>query len=203
MQEIKSSERRTRLLLWVLAAAVVLVYGTLALAVLQSRQPPASNEEEAFTAKTAYTRAEAVAKGWQEDARLVSARAAWGNATESGFREGKTSWAFYFLSPQARQIRIFSVTAEEAVGTRTMDALSISDGIDLTLWQVDSPQAIQLFLDEGGQAFLDQHPDAGVNLQLILDEQNRQVWMASGFSGSDQASLTVILDAQTGEVVGQ
>lgn len=193
---------RTNLLLWGLAGVVVVVYGALGFWVFQSRHPVASSPETAFTAKTAYPLAERAAKGWQEDAYLLSATAAWSQATEKGLREGKTSWAFYFLSPLARQIRVFSVTTEEVAGTRTMDALSIPSGIDPSRWQVDSPEVIRLFLERGGQGFLDQHPDGGLHLRLAADEDGRLVWMASSLSSGSKESLSVKIDAQTGEVIG-
>jgi len=193
---------RANLLLWGLAGVVVVVYGALGYYVFQSRRPVASSPETAFTAQIAYPLAEGAAKEWRDDAYLLSATAAWSQNTEKGLREGKTSWAFYFLSPLARQIRVFSVTPEEVAGTRTMDALSIPSGIDLSRWQVDSPEVIRLFLKGGGQGFLDQHPDASLHLRLAADEEGRLVWMASSLSSGSTESLSVVIDTQTGEVIG-
>ena len=196
------NDLRARLLLWGLAGVVVVVYGALGFYVFQSRRPAASSPETAFTAQTAYPLAEGAAKDWRDDAYLLSATAAWSQATEKGLREGKTSWAFYFLSPLARQIRVFSVTAEGVAGTRTMDALSVPSGIDPSRWQVDNPEVIRLFLEQGGQGFMEQHPDASLHLRLAADEDGRLVWMASSLSSGSKENLSVKIDAQTGEVIG-
>jgi hypothetical protein len=102
----------------------------------------------------------------------------------------------------ARQIRVFSVTAEEVAGTRTLDALSLPSEIDLSRWQLDSPEVIRLFLERGGQEFLAQHPDAGLHLRLAAEEDGRLFWLASSLSGGNKDSLSVTIDAQSGEVIG-
>jgi len=192
---------RTKLLLcWGLAAVVVVVYGALGYSVFRSRRPAASSPKTAFTAQTAYSRAGA-AKEWRDDAYLLSATAAWGQAREKGLREGKTSWAFYFLSPLARQIQVFSVTAEGVAGTRTMDALSVPSGVDPSRWQMDSPEVTKVFLDQGGRDFLARHPGAAVHLQLAAQEDGRLVWMASGLSSQDKSTFSLEIDATTGEVI--
>lgn len=197
------NDLRIRLLLWGLAGVVIVVYGALGYSVYRSRRhPAASSPETAFTAQTAYPLVEGTAKEWRDDAYLLSATAAWSQTTEEGLQEGKTSWAFYFLSPLARQIRVFSVTAEEVAGIRTMDALSVPSGVDLSRWQMDSPQVIKIFLDQGGRDFLARHPGAAVHLRLAAQGDGRLVWMASGLSSQDESSFSLEIDATTGEVIG-
>lgn len=192
---------RSKLLLWGLAGVVVVVYAALGFYLLQSRRPATSSPETAFTAQTAYPLAEGAAKAWRDDAYLLSGTAAWSQTAEKALQEGKTSWAFYFLSPLARQIRVFSVTAEEVAGIRTMDALSVPSGVDLSRWQMDSPQVIKIFLDQGGRDFLTRHPGAAVHLRLAAQEDGRLVWMASGLSSQNESSFSLEVDATTGEVI--
>lgn len=196
------NEIRTRLLLWALAGAVIVVYGALGFFALRSRGPTATVTEVGFTAKTAYPLAEEAAKGWREDAQLLSATAAWGEATEKELASGKTSWGFYFLSPLARQIKAFSVSGESATGTKTFDLTSTPQGIDLSRWQVDSPEAIKIFLDQGGRDFLARYPGAAVHLRLAAQEDGRLVWTASGLSSQDKSTFSLEIDATTGEVSG-
>lgn len=196
------NDLRARLLLLGLAAVVVVVYVALGYYVFQSRRPTVSSPETAFTAQIAYPLAEGEAKEWRDDAYLLSATAAWSQVTEKGLREGKTSWAFYFLSPLARQIRVFSVTAEGVAGTRTMDALSVPSGADLSRWQADSPEVIKIFLDQGGRDFLARHPGAAVHVRLAAQGDGRLVWMASGLSSQDKSTFSLEIDATTGEVIG-
>lgn len=193
---------RTRLLLWALGGAVIVVYGALGFFALRSRGSTATVTEAGFAAKAAWLLAEEAATGWREDAQLLSATAAWSEATERELASGKTSWGFYFLSPLARQIQAFSVSGESATGTRTFDLTSAPQGIDLSRWQVDSPEAIKIFLDQGGRDFLAQHPGAAVHLRLAAQEEGRLVWTASGLSSQDRSTFSLEIDATTGEVIG-
>ncbi len=196
-----TKDYRTRYLIWGLAALVIVVYLALGLAALASQRSSVPPPKEALTAKEAYAQAQAAALDWREDARLLSVTAAWSQATEKDLATGETSWGFYFLSPLARQVQIFSVTEEGATGIKTINATHTEGGIDPSQWQVDSPEAIRLFLANGGREFLAQHPGAAVNLRLAQEESGLLFWMASGLSSQDKATFSLALDAASGEVV--
>ncbi len=66
------------------------------------------------TALLAFSSAEAEARAWQPDARLVQASATW---TQGAGREdllsGRASWDFTFISPSAGATAVFSVIEDE------------------------------------------------------------------------------------------
>ncbi len=193
---------KLKVLLIVLGVALVGVYGILA--VLLVRPPGgASSAQAGFTAKDAYPPALAEAQAWQGDARLVSATASWRDVTAEQPVQERSSWGFTFFSQQARQIRIVSVTAQ---GVESVESINVPPRVrivDVTSWQVDSPQVLDLFLNHGGRDFLAQHPGATVTLRLGPEEGGeRLVWLASGIYNTDRSTMTIQVDASSGEVIG-
>ncbi|MFB0536888.1 MAG: hypothetical protein ACETWR_18140, partial [Anaerolineae bacterium] len=69
-------------------------------------------------------------------------------------------------------------------------------------WRVESPQALSIFLDQGGRDFLAAHADADVHLRLLTHIENETLlWLAIGLSADDGLAYTVRIDAVTGAVV--
>jgi hypothetical protein len=187
-------------MLVVLGVLVLAVYGVLAIMVLvlPGRGPSA---KAGFTAREAYSMAQQEAQAWQDDAQLVGATASWNSVQADQLLRQNASWGFTFLSPQARQVRIVSVGQESAQGVQTINATPRTLALDPASWQVDSPQALTLFLDNGGREFLAQHPAATVTLRLGREQgAERSAWLAFGLDSSDRSSMTLQVDATTGEV---
>ena len=156
---------------------------------------------EELTAREAYPLAQEVALAWQPDAQLTSVTSSWSNVSVDELARGKTTWAFYFLSPSARQAAIISVVGRKATVVQTQRVTKIPALLDATGWRVDSPLAIRNFLDNGGYVFLQEHPDADVHLRLVTQAANQTLlWMAVGLSAADQATIVVQIDAVTGQV---
>lgn len=194
-----------KLLMIILGVMVVAVYGVLAILVLGVSGSGPSSESEAdsnLTAKEAYPVALEVAQAWQADAQLVSATASWRDLTAEQLLEEDASWGFTFFAPQARQIRIVSVTGQGAEGVESIDVPPTVRIADVALWEVDSPQVLRLFLDHGARDFLTQHPGATVTLRLGPEEGGeRVVWLAFGIYSADRSTMTLQVDASTGEVI--
>lgn len=191
-----------RLLLIILGVLVLAVYGLLAVLVvgLPGRGP---TSKAAFTAREAYGMAQREAQAWQGDAQLVSATASWSDLAAEQLLREDASWGFTFLSPQARQVRIVSVDREKAQGVQTINATAKTQAVDAAAWQVDSPQVLGLFLDHGGRDFLAEHPGATVTLRLGREEGgDRLVWLAFGIYSADRSTMTLQVDATSGEVTG-
>lgn len=192
-----------KLLMIILGVMVVAVYGVLAILVLGVSGPgPSSQSEVDLTAKEAYPTALEAAQAWQADAQLVSATASWRDLAAEQLLEEDASWGFTFFSPQARQIRIVSVTGQGPEGVESLDVPPTVRITDVALWQVDSPQVLRLFLDHGGRDFLTQHPGATVTLRLGPEERGeRVVWLAFGIYSADRSTMTLQVDASSGEVI--
>jgi hypothetical protein len=158
---------------------------------------------EVLTAQEAYPPAEEVARTWQPDAKLSIASSSWrSGATPQELLEGKTTWGFHFISPSASQSCIVSVVGGEA---QVIESGSIPKApvlLELSDWQVDSPQALSIFLDHGGRDFLAAHADADVHLHLLTRIENETViWLAIGLSSDDGVAHTVPINAVTGAVI--
>jgi hypothetical protein len=197
---------RIRLILIIMGVLVIVVYGTLAILVVAVGQP--ESEETALhpleTAREWYPAAITEAEDWQTDVQLVSATASWSNVQSEDDLQQAVAWGYSFLSPQTRQVRVISVTPEGAEHAQTLDATANTRGVDVSLWQVDSEQALSLFLDNGGRDFLAQHPGATVSLRVGLEESGeRLIWRLMGIYSPERATLMVTVDATTGELLGK
>jgi hypothetical protein len=204
---------RIRLLLIILGALVVAVYGTLAVLVVVMGGPdsgettPPGEEVSSNPVETAreyYPAAVTEAQNWQTDAQLVNATASWSNVESEEDLQESTAWGYTFLSPQTRSVRVVSVTPDGAEHVQTSDATATTRGVDAILWQVDSEQVLGLFLNSGGRDFLAQHPGITVTLRIGLDESGeRLVWYAMAIYSPERATLVVTVDATTGELLSK
>ena len=161
-------------------------------------QPRPQSSPVLTTAKAAYPAAETLARQWHDDAQLSRITAAWRQPTETELLTAQTSWAFYFYAPSVRETLIVSVTGQTAHQTRIGPAVQISAVIPPNAWQVDSPQAMHHFLENGGREFLQEHPQAGVNLQLNVSDQGQVEWSVMGVSTPDQPTVLFFVNAGSG-----
>jgi hypothetical protein len=197
---------RFRLLLIILGVLVIAVYGTLAVLIMAvsgtdsaTQAPPPG---PALTARDTYPAAVTEAQTWQPESQLVSASASWANVQgEEDLRE-VAAWGFTFLSPQIRKIRVVSVTPDGAQHVQTADAGPKTRGVEVSAWQVDSTEVVDVFLNNGGDGFLAQHPGSTVSLRVGLEEDSdRLVWYAMGIHSAERATLVITVDATTGELL--
>lgn len=205
-EEAISSSRRRVIVLSVVALLILGVYGVL-LAGLLRGQPPASPGVAALpptpslSAKEKYAQAEAAARAWRSDVRLMEASAAWSMPTEVQLLSGQAAWAFRFYSPSAGQVYevVVSESAVEGTAGSMMGAPGIT--VDPAAWQVDSPLALVRFLDHGGREFLAGHHVTTVRLQLSATLlPGRLVWLITALSSTERTAMGVLVDAFTGEV---
>ena len=195
----------------VLLLVVVAIYGGLLFLVsggsglnLPQAGPPGPTPwYKVLTAREAYPQAEKVAKEWQSDARLSSATAAWSRPTVADLTTGRTAWGFSFVSPSAGETAIVTVVGQQAERVQVQRASKIPELLDVAGWQVDSPQAVRMFLDNGGEGFLRDHPDSEIHLRLSTRAKEGTIfWLAVGLSADGQSSAFLQVDAITGRVLG-
>lgn len=192
-----------------LVVLVLAVYGGLLLVVTRGGikvgpvSPRPKPPWKVLTAQEAYPLAEGAARAWQPDAKLSNASSSWGNgATPQELLEGKTTWGFHFISPSTSQFCIVSVMGEEARVIESGSIPKVPVLLELSDWHVDSPQALNVFLDQGGRDFLAAHADTDVHLHLLTSIENETLlWLASGLSPNDRVAHTVPINAVTGAVV--
>lgn len=204
---------RIRLILIIMGVLVIVVYGALAVLVVavggsdSGETVPPGEESAPNTAETAreyYPAAVIDAQSWQTDAQLVNATASWSDVQGEEDLQEAAAWGYTFLSPQTRLVRVVSVTPDGAEQVQTMDATATTRGVDASLWQVDSEQVLNLFLDNGGRDFVAQYPGATVTLRIGLDESGETlVWYTMGIYSPERATLVVTVDATTGELLSK
>jgi hypothetical protein len=181
---------------------IVVTYGILGLLIvtLRGRGAPVG---PGFTAKEAYPSALAEARAWQPDCELISANASWrGLQPDELVEDEDVSWGFTFFSPSTRSVGIFGVTSHDAERVDSRDASPSTKTIETALWQVDSPQVLTTFLNEGGRELLAQDPGATVSLRLGPGEgDGTMTWSAIGI-GSDKANTIAIqVDPASGQIL--
>jgi hypothetical protein len=192
--------RKLKYLIIGLGLLVAVTYGILAILLVNSsftRVP----DSPGFTAKEAFPRALEAARAWQSDAQLVSANASWRGLRPEELMAEEVSWSFAFFSPQARSVRIWSMTAQGAAAVETINASPKTRALESAAWEVDSPQVLTAFLNHGGSGFLEANPEATVSLRLGPSEDGESpIWLAFGISSSNRSTLTVQVDPVSGEV---
>jgi len=153
----------------------------------------------------AYEQARVVAQQQAEDAQLVSASTQWQGAEERALLEGAGDWAFVFYSP-ARGVSLDVVVSAGAARivnqTRVWnDPNTMAEGA----WQTGPRDAMLIFLARGGRAFLDEHPQAVVNLRLSENEQGDAVWdvvaLALASEEHNRRLFSMQVNAKTNHVV--
>jgi hypothetical protein len=68
-------------------------------------------------------------------------------------------------------------------------------------WQAEPRDALQVFLAYGGREFLDQHPQAVVNLNLTESEEESPVWTIAALDPADRSLLSLAINAETRQVL--
>jgi len=204
-------------LLWGLAVGVVLVFAALTYVLAHSSPPaqvlverqaatPVSPVPEVETyllpqtpnsARALCDRATQAAQEWQPDAGLASAVASWPFATLDDL-SGPADWTFTFFSPRTQRVYVLNVYPDQV--TLIRDALSPYPLPVLSSeeWRVDSHQALNAWLDSGGGDVLRSYSIVDVSARLRL-EDGRAIWSVIGSVQGGQPSLTIWVDAVSGE----
>ena len=185
-----------------LLLVVVVTYGILAVLVLNLRGR-GSGGAPGFTAKEAHPAALREARAWQEDCQLVSLNASWRGAdAELLVEDEEVNWSVAYFSPRTRSLGIFAVTSRAAQLVDTRDVSPNTRTIEADSWQVDSPQVLASFLNQGGRDLLAQDPGATVSLRLGPGEaEDSMTWLAIGISSDKKTTVTVQVDPASGQVL--
>lgn len=187
---------------WVVVTVLALVIAGGLAALLLQRPPEAAGgsspsvfSDESGGARQAYPLAAAVAREWQSDARLAVVTAHW--RPHLGRWPNRVEWTFQFYSLSTQ--RTAAVVVSERGARLLREALSpypISSFAEED-WRVDSPQALEAWLEAGGAAFVARYAQAEVSAQLRASEAGRPVWTIIGIAGEQVWSVSV--DGLTGE----
>ena len=155
------------------------------------------------TARGLYPRAEELALAWQPDAEPVSLTATWLGAAIDEVGQ-PTEWIYRFYSPSWRHYYFVTVQPNgQAQGLEHARQVDLPPPLmPVEAWQVDSVEALTTWLDYGGGAMLGAKPGIEVSAQLnVPTEGDDPTWSVVGFDIQDEDFLTVMIHAQSGEVL--
>jgi hypothetical protein len=161
-------------------------------------------EFTSLTARQLFPVARDRAMLWQADAQLASATANW-EKTAINLVGQPTTWTFRFYSPGLARFYFVTVRANSQVdgvshGTPTQRSPRL---LAIDQWTVDSPEAINLWLNYGGSQMLASVPGIQVAAQLSAARTSdlTPTWTVAGYNRENDSYHTVIINAQSGEVV--
>ncbi len=155
------------------------------------------------TAQLAFVAAQRTAVSWQSDATLLNASATWPQgATAVDLRSGEATWGFTFYSPATAQMSLISVIENKATiiiqGPSDVPAYLINH----TSWNLDSNEAIDLFLQQGGAEFMNTEGVTALTMTLAIDEENGRIqWIVQLAAAQSLRTLTMNMDATSGEIL--
>jgi hypothetical protein len=188
-------------LLWLPDSSPEGPIGTLAVTVPVG--PPLADEGD--TAVLAFAAANETAQNWQPDAQLVEATATWPQGiTQDDIATGTSIWDFTFYSPAANQIATINQVGNELPKLITQfPAQNVVTPLSTTAWQIDSAEAISILLEQaGGAEFLRSQGVSILTMSLnTVTESSRIEWFISLFSSQTGQSLTIRVDANSGELI--
>ena len=149
----------------------------------------------------AHERARAAAQSQALDAQLVSASAQWQTADERALLAGASEWSFVFYAPGSGNVLDVGASAGTAQLVKETRVWVAPAALAGDAWQAGPKDALLVFLAYEGRAFLEQHPQAVVNLHLGTGDGGRSVWSIVALDVSDRSQRSVVIDAETGEVL--
>ena len=162
-------------------------------------------EYQGQSAIVAYAAAQSTAVEWQADAQLMNAQATWPQgATAEQLLKGEESWGFTFYSPSAQRIAVFSVVEDEAALVSEGEHEQTEALLSASGWNLDSYEAIETFLAEGGRTFLAEQGVSTMTMALLASDtegNGRLEWQVSLFSLQSGQAFTMRLDATSGEIL--
>jgi hypothetical protein len=202
-----TGSRSYRLWLPAIGLLLVVAFGLLAYGQLTNTSSQSMGLEKLTiggdTARRAFVSAAEMAAQWQQDARLAGVS---GQQLAAGKRAAnEIEWGFQFFSPSTQQLALVAVSGGKARMARSpaLTPYPVSTFASEE-WHVDSDQALQAWWERGGASLVAQNAQVDVMMQLrVLKEKgNRPVWTVAGAAAGTNTTLTILVDAGDGAIVG-
>ena len=149
----------------------------------------------------AYGQAHEAAQAQSGDARLVSASTQWHGVSESVLLDGTVNWAFVFYSPAEDRSLDVVVNAGEARVVNQTQVWNAPTALAEGAWQAGPRDALLAFLVCEGRTFLDEHPQAVIDLHLAAGDGGKPVWSVVAMDPEGQGLVALLVDAETGQVL--
>ncbi len=159
---------------------------------------------EQVTGLSQYRAAEAAALAWASDARLIFASATWPRLMSVTQVGQPGEWVYHFYSAAKARKLFVSVLVDNQVQTiQHVVPVSLPPRtVSTEAWLIDSPFALEIWLDRGGAEAIRNNPETEVVAQLRQVRGSRNpVWMVVGLNTQTNATHSVIVDASNGRVL--
>jgi hypothetical protein len=137
---------------------------------------------------------------WQGDAQLTGVTSGWQAGGPDGATLYQLEWTFSYYSATAGVLRLVMVDRQGAHAMQQLPVRQAPAPVEAD-WNYDSEDMLLTFMAHGGQAFLEDHSQASVRLQLSGREGGRPAWYVSAIDPQAGASLQVKIDAMSREVI--
>ena len=155
------------------------------------------------TAIIAYAAAQQTAVSWQPDAVLLNTSGNWPHGVSpQALHNGETSWVFTFYSPTTGKISGISVLDNEAKQITEGTYQPQNNLIQAGSWRINSHQAMQMFLAEGGEDFIQQEGATTVTMNFTTDNPTGQLeWNIITFSPKTGHLFSIQINANSGQII--
>jgi hypothetical protein len=165
---------------------------------MAAEKPPTSMPIDVWDA---YEQARVAVQAEAPDGQLVSASTQWQAVSEDALLNEVGNWTLVFYSPASAHV--LDVVVSGGVG-RVMSRTQVwvaPQVVPEGVWQAGPMDALRAFLACGGRTFLDEHPQAVIDLHLGGDEEGRAVWSVAALDPGGHDMLSLAVDAETGQVL--
>ncbi len=140
---------------------------------------------------------------WQPDAQLFTLSATWQKADINTIG-APVEWTYRFYSPGIKRLYFVTVSPEgHVMGTSHSERVyHPPQPIPVDRWQIDSSEALNIWLNHGGAGMLNAIPGIQVVAQLQLASPDAPPsWTIAGYDSLSKHYHTVFINAQNGEVI--
>ena len=153
----------------------------------------------------AYEQARDAALAQAQDAQLVSASTQWQAVSEQTLVDGAANWSFVFYSPASEHSLDIVVNTEKAQVVKQTRIWVAPQPLAGGAWQAGPREPLLVFLAYGGRTFLNEHPEATVDLHLANNAEHNNgdgaVWSVIVIDSQDHSLSSVLIDAETRQVL--
>ena len=148
--------------------------------------------------------AHAVASQWQEDALLIMGINSWPqlDSPDDLTTTRGDGWFYTFYSPSSGNAASFGVNDTGVSQGQEYSAREQLNPRPPSEWRVGDDAAVEIFLANGGREFMDTETSIYMTMQLsTVEDHSRVQWLIAAVADETGHSLTMWIDAQSGEVM--
>ncbi|MFQ6101928.1 MAG: hypothetical protein ACE5OS_11950 [Anaerolineae bacterium] len=164
---------------------------------------PSTSTQAVIDLWDAFEQARAAARVEAGDAQLVSASTQWQAASEEALLDGADNWSFVFYAPASgNAFDVIMSTGAARVVNQTQVWVAPKTLVE-GAWRAGPRDALLVFLAYGGRAFLDEHPQAVVDLHLDERDDGGPVWTIVALDSEDRSLVSLLVDTETKQVLSE